>query len=102
MPKIVDKMKIGNPSLDKRVKLLPEQKEEIKKSELSNGALAKIYNVSRRTIQFIKNPDALEENKKRRKERGGWKQYYKKKIHKQAIKEHRDYKDELLSKNLLK
>ena len=58
-------------------------------------SVRKRYGVSRRTIQFILDPEKLLENKKRRAERGGWKQYYDKDAHTEAIKEHRSYKQEL-------
>jgi hypothetical protein len=57
--------------------------------------LAALYGVSRRTIQFILDPDKLKENLKRRKERGGSMQYYEKDRHSSYVKGHRRYKQKL-------
>jgi len=65
---------------DKRVKLTPEQKEEIAKKYAEGGIskyrLAKDYGVSNRTIDFIVNPEKLKENREAAEKRGGWRQYY--------------------------
>lgn len=81
-------------SHDRRVKLTPEQRIEIRENAegLSQRALADRYGVSRRLIQFIQNPDKRCENLKRRKERGGSKQYYNTEKHKEYMKKHRKYK----------
>jgi DNA-binding XRE family transcriptional regulator len=94
---------IKNKELDRRVKLSDLQKEEILKlkSKVTQISLAKAYGVSRRTIQFIWFPEQLEENKKRRAERGGSKQYYEREKHNLAMKEHRAYKRELTKKGLI-
>ena len=95
MPYITDKKKIGNPALDRRVKLLPHQKEEIKrlhKKGMAIRAITRKYNVNRRLIQFILFPERHKKNLKDRKKRGGWKQYYKKEYHTEKIREHRRYK----------
>lgn len=59
MPYKSDKHSINNPNLDRRVKLLKEQKNEILKlyntGEYSQRKLARMYNVGRRTIQFMRN-----------------------------------------------
>ena len=104
MPATVDKARINNEKLDKRVKLTQTQKEEIKKNEhgLSQRRLAAMYGVSRRTIQFILSPDKLKENKERRQERGGSKVYYDKDKHRESMKKHRKYKKELLDEGLIK
>lgn len=104
MPRKTDSIPINNESLDKRVKLTSEQRHEIflNKEGLSQRSLAKLYGVSRRTIQFILDPDKLKENLKRREERGGTKQYYDKEKHKDYVQSHRLYKKELNEKGLLK
>lgn len=83
---------------DRRIKLTDEQREEIRLNpdNLSQRKLAEKYGVSRRLITFILNPDAQEQNKQRRAERGGWKQYYDKKTHAKSMKEHRQYKGKIL------
>lgn len=92
-------MKLDSPFLDRRVKLLPCQKEMVV-SLHSRGAsingIARMYGVSKRLIQFIIFPERLAENLKRRQERGGYKAYYKKDYHTAKIREHRRYKHETL------
>jgi len=97
MPRKSDLIPINNESLDRRVKLTKEEKEDIHANVLglSQRVLARTYGVSRRTIQFILSPEKLEENLKRRKERGGSKQYYDKEKWRVTMKEHRDYKKKL-------
>ena len=105
MPYKAQKYKIEDESLDRRKKLTKRNKLEIialsNKAGLSQRALARMYNVSRRTIQFVIDPDKLKQNLKRREERGGWKQYYDKDEWKETMKEHRHYKHDLYKKNLI-
>jgi hypothetical protein len=68
------------------------------KQGASQRRLAKMFNVSRRLIQFILNPESHKKNLERRRELGGSKIYYKKDKHTKAIREHRQYKKELLTK----
>lgn len=93
---------IAGTTKDRRRKLTDSQKKAIafyRDSEgLSYQKLADQYGVSKRTIVFICNPDSLEENKKRRAERGGTKIYYNKEKHAANTREHRRYKQELLLK----
>jgi len=88
---------------DKRMRLTVEQREEIRQNVegLSNHALAAKYGVSRRTIQFIRNPDAYRENLMRRAERGGWSRYYDKDLHRVYMQDHRAHKQELLDSGVL-
>lgn len=85
------------PQHDRRVKLTPEQREYIKLNpeNLSQRKLAKLMNVSRRTIQFIRNPKSLEANLASREARGGWKHYYDKEKHRTYMKDHRGYKESI-------
>ena len=103
MPYKSEKIKIAGGKYDRRVKLTPEQKKEIFKNKLglSQRKLAEQYGVSKRTIQFILDPEKLKENKKRREERGGSKQYYKKEEFTVAQRNHRRYKEELKNKGLI-
>jgi hypothetical protein len=68
---------------------------------LSSRKLAALFEVSRRTIQFICDPDKLAANKERREERGGWAQYYDKEANTSAIREHRRYKKSVMDKIVL-
>ena len=68
----------------------------IARKRLGTRKIAEMFNVSRRLIQFILDPEKHKENLERRKERGGSKIYYKKEQHTKAIREHREYKKEIL------
>lgn len=101
MPRITDTIPIDCPFLRKNTKLLPCQKEMVMywgKQGASQRKIAKMFNVSRRLIQFILNPESHKKNLERRRELGGSKIYYKKDKHTKAIREHRQYKKELLTK----
>lgn len=104
MPRKSDLITIKDENLDRRTKLTTIQKKEIfmNKECLSQRKLADLYGVSRRTIQFILDPEKLKENKLRRKERGGSKEYYDKQKNTDAQREHRNYKKELYKKGLIK
>lgn len=90
---------------DKRRKLSDEDKTDIKqlykRGGYSQRQLARLYNVSRRTIQFIIDPNKHIENLERRKERGGSAIYYDKNSQRQYMKTHRDYKKSLFDSGLL-
>lgn len=94
MPYKSEKIKIEGTKHDKRRKLTEEQKKAIRENKLglSQRKLATMYEVSRRTIQFILDPKKLEENRKRRAERGGWKQYYDKEENTKAVRKTRRHK----------
>jgi hypothetical protein len=63
----------------------------------SQRELARMFNVSRRLVQFTCMPEKLEQCKQRREERGGWKQYYKGgEEWAETMREHRNYKYNLL------
>ena len=104
MPYKSEKIKISGTKHDRRVKLTSEQKKEIYANVLglSQRKLATMYGVSRRTIQFILDPEKLKENIKRREERGGSKQYYKPDEWAETMKEHRRYKQDLKLKGEIK
>ena len=82
---------------DNRRKLTNAQRAEIRLNALglSQRALAVKYKVSRRLIQFILYPDKHAENLERRRQRGGWKQYYDKEEHRESQKRYRDHKQAL-------
>lgn len=85
---------------DKRTKLTDEQKDNINKLKgfISQRKCASLFGVSRRTIVFLWNPEKLNENKKRRQERGGSKKYYNKEKNTQYQKTHRKHKKEVVKK----
>lgn len=105
MPRKTDPIPIKDPFMDRRTKLIPCQKEMIvywnKEFGFSQRKLAEMFKVSRRTIQFVLDPEKLKQNKERREERGGWKQYYDKEKHAAQTRNHRDYKKTAL-KNRVK
>lgn len=84
---------------DRRIKLTQEQKDmictEYAEGNISQRELARQYNVSSRLISFILFPERLQENLKRRQERGGWRQYYDKEKRRLTMREYREYKREL-------
>ena len=80
MPYKTEKIRYDCPFLDKRSKLLPCQKEMVvyyHQRGYSQRKLAAMFNVSRRLITFIIDPDKLKKNKEVRRDRGGSKIYYK-------------------------
>jgi transposase len=97
MPYKSTKIKIMNGAYDKRIKLTVAQKNEIisLKGTISQRKCAEMFNVSRRTIQFLWDPEKLKRNIQRRQERGGTKQYYNKEKHREQMKTHRRYKQQL-------
>ena len=99
MPYKSESIKIDHTKHDRRIKLSIENKEDIKylyyRENYSLRELARRFNVDKRTIQFIIDPLKLEENIKRREEKGGWKQYYDKDKNNSYIKKHRKYKQDL-------
>jgi transposase InsO family protein len=103
MPRKTDSIPINNELLDRRVKLTKAQKAEIfmNRDGLSQRGLARLYGVSRRTIQFILDPEKKVRDLANRKARGGSKIYYDREKHTKAIREHRDYKKSLNEKGLL-
>jgi phage pi2 protein 07 len=99
MPYKTQEVKYDDPFLDKRCKLLPCQKEMVlhyRKEGWSQRELARHFNVSRRLIQFILDPEKLEKNYQVRIENGGSKQYYDKEKHTEAIRNHRRRKHKIL------
>jgi hypothetical protein len=83
------------PKRDRRIKLSPKDKEKIVqlwKSGVSQRELARTFDVSRRLISFIVDPEQKVLNDERRAERGGWKAYYQKEKHRKYMSRHRQYK----------
>lgn len=99
MPYRIDNIAIKDPFLDSRIRLLPCQKEMIKwwsERGESSRKIASRFKVSRRSVQFIIDPEKIIQNKKRREERGGTKKYYDKTKHKEYMKKHRRYKHSVI------
>jgi DeoR/GlpR family transcriptional regulator of sugar metabolism len=106
MPYLSRKIKIEKTEFDRRIKLTPDDKELIKwlreDEQISYQKLADRFGVSKRTIIFIIKPETLEACKKKRAERGGWKQYYDKEANTEVQREHRQYKQKLYVEQKIK
>lgn len=106
MSKKLDKTKIENEKLDRRVKLTLKDKEEIRKQyatgEYSIRGLARLWNVDRRTIDFTVHPDRLERARQQYKERRKDGRYYNKEAHTESMRVHRNYKRELINEGKIK
>lgn len=100
MPYKTEKLKLDSPFLDKRVKLLPCQKEMVlywSEQGLSQRQLAAMFKVSRRLITFIQDPQKKVKDLENRAARGGSKIYYKGgEEWNETMKRHRRRKHELL------
>ncbi len=98
MPYKAEKKRLP-PELDRRRKLNDVQKDEIK-HKYSTGfyslnGLAKEYNVSKKTVLLIVNPESKRKNDERIKEH--WRDYVPTKEERNAImREHRAYKHNIL------
>lgn len=100
MPYKSEKIKISGTQYDRRIKLTPEDKEEIirlqKEKNMSQRALARTFHVSRRLITFILDPEKLEKNRIRQKEmRSTGKYKPTKEQWADTQREHRNYKEKL-------
>jgi len=104
MPYKTDTIAIDCPFFDKRVKLLPCQKERmviLQKLGYSQRKLASIFKVSRRLVQFTTDPSKKVKDLANRRDRGGSMIYYKGgKEWSETMKEHRKHKHELF-KNII-
>ena len=103
MPYLIQKVRIDCPFLDRRTKLLPCQKEMVvyySNLGFSQRKIAAMFNVSRRLITFIIDPEKHKKNLEARNDRGGSSAYYKKEKHREYMKDHRKKKHELLRKTI--
>ena len=99
----IDDMRIAGTQYDRRVKLTDAQRVAIREryatGEISTYGLAKEYNVSRRTIDFILHPDRYKQCQAQFKERRKDGRYAPTREERTAImREHRQYKRALLNK----
>lgn len=73
MPYKSEKIRISGTSYDRRQKLTPEQKEEVRRlyytTDTSQRKLAKQFGVSRRLITFVLEPERYERSRERLKEK---------------------------------
>lgn len=99
----VDKLLIPK-ELNRSIKLTEEDKVNIISNHykgMSQRALARYFNVSRRLISFVLFPERLLINKQQRLESGGSKQYYNKDKQKFYSQKTREYRKQLELQNLL-
>lgn len=100
MSSLVERLRIAtlDKSEDKRVRLTPEDKEDIRQMRREGQSIrgmARLYGVSKRLIQFTVSPERLEHNYQLRLERGGSKIYYQREKHTSAMRRHRQHKREV-------
>lgn len=78
---------------DKRIKLTDDDRQEIRKlyntGTFSQRQLAKMFNVSRRSIQFVLDPEKLRKNQEQRIERAKDGRYYDKEKQREYMKQYR-------------
>lgn len=103
MGAIVDKIKLDE-KYDRRVKLLQEDKKEIKRlyatGNFSLNDLAKIYNVSKKAIHLTVNENVKKKDEEYKK--NNWKKFQQsKEIRTRNASNTRNYKRELLEKGLI-
>jgi len=102
MPALVDKITVASPFLDRRVKLLPCQRERIYQMHhlevFGIRELSRIFKVDRRLIQFICYPERHLKNLDDRKARGGSAKYYVTEKNTTAMTKHRAHKKEILDR----
>lgn len=104
MPYKIEKIKLKGLQ-DRRKKLTDKQREEIKGLYATGGyslnGLAKIYEVSKKSILLIVNEESAEKARQYRKEH--WKEWQQtKEEHAKAIRKTRKYKQELYKSGKLK
>lgn len=106
MPYKSEKIIIDHTKNDKRIKLTDEQKELIKQeyntSLISQRALANKYKVDRKTIYNILHPEKYLQQLELNKEEKHSAKYYNKEKHKEYIKKHRRYKQNLYINGVIK
>lgn len=103
MPYITDKTKIDDAFIDKRVKLLPCQREMIHylhDKGSSINSLARLFKVSKRLVQFELFPERKKKNLADRELRGGAMQYYNREKHNEYMRKHRQHKYNVLKESL--
>lgn len=98
MPRKTDTIAINDYFIDGRTKMLPCQKErciQLYSEGIGIRALARLFKVDKRLIQFLLFPDRKKKNLEDRAKRGGTMAYYDKDYHKFQMKKHRNKKKNL-------
>lgn len=107
MPYKSERIKIAGTQFDRRIKLTDEQKDLIRwlreEEQISYNKLAVQFNVSKRLVMFICNPEKYEKSKEQFKQRTREGRYKpNKKEWAETIREYRKYKQELYLNNKIK
>lgn len=101
MPSKTDVIAISDPFMDRRIKLIPCQREMVHwwyKQGTSINKIAKIFGVNKRLIQFELFPERKQKNIQDRQDRGGTMVYYKGGDKwAETVREHRNYKKKLFN-----
>jgi len=102
MPSKYDKIALNSPFIDRRIKLLPCQREMVlywTDKGYSQRKIAAMFKVSRRLITMIQDPEKSKRNLEMRELRGGSKAYYKgKEEWAKTMREHRAHKKGVFDK----
>ena len=96
MPSKYDNVPLDSPFFDRRVRLLPCQKENVKLMHdrgASIRSISRMYGVDKRLIQFIIYPERLKKNIELRRERGGSNIYYNREQHTESMSSLRKHKN---------
>lgn len=106
MPYKSEKIKISGTKHDRRQKLTPEQKDEIRHlyytTDTSQRKLAKQFGVSRRLITFVLEPERYERSRKCLKEKKSHGFYRQSKEQRTTLmREHRRYKQQLFLQGVI-
>jgi len=88
---------------DRRVKLTDQDRQEIidLSGHVGAATTGKLYGVSKRLIQFIRDPEKKKRNLELRQLRGGSMVYYDKDKSTKSTREHRQYKQRILKERNL-
>lgn len=98
MPYKHENKPIADYFIDGRTRMLPCQKErclQLYSDGMGIRALARLFHVDKRLIQFLLFPDRKKKNLDDRAKRGGTKKYYDKEKHRLSMKAHRNKKSSL-------
>lgn len=105
MPYKSESIIISGTKFDRRIKLTDAQREEIIKLHFSGWTqrkIAKKFGVDKSTIRFVVNPEAYQAYLQYRKDVKAHKKYYDREKNTKAVRESRNYKQQLKMENKIK
>jgi hypothetical protein len=101
MPYLIDKLPLGSPFFDRRVKLIPCQQLKVQwlyeSGEWSMYALARVFRVDKNYIRRIVDPKYRAHTRRQNRLRNQAGRYYNRESNTKKIRAHRDYKTKLFS-----